>query len=206
MSAIQFVPVIDVAQTNLVFSLGDQRIENVFHNYNAAGWDVSSMTTLASGYKEWFRDVLAPNVTYLMNLNLIRVVDMTTQNAPGIDYVDGLPLGGEALTVDALPSTVAAVVKWVTLYRGRSYRGRTYHTGIPENVTVINTLNTTFRDTLQAAYDELRQFFATTTPLVVVSRFQNGAYLTTGIHTTITGVYVSGVLGNQRRRRPGRGV
>jgi len=106
-----------------------------------------------------------------------------------------------------VPNNVAVVVKWITANRGRSYRGRTYHLGIPQGSVTGSVLTTGYRTSLVQAYSNFVLLGTTPTwTLSVASRYSNGQPRTNGVITPINALSINPTVDSQRRRLPERGA
>lgn len=201
-----FVPVENTVQCNLIGSIAGQEIHNILYfKYDAGDPDVTEMTNLAAFLYNWWDSNIKPLLSNDYLLNMIKVVDLTTQTSPGVEYTTLLPVAG-SVNVDAVTNSVAITAKFTTGYRGRSFRGRNFITGFPTSAlanqvacTVPNA--TAFKD----AYDELLASPLSGWKWVVVSRISGGSPRSTGIATPVVMVTVSTTLQSQRRRLLGRG-
>lgn len=206
MSAMQFVPFTNVVKLEMVFEQDTQICENVFHYQKEDPWTIAEMTTLAGAVKGIWYNSFAPLVSQTLELESVKVTDLSEQNAPGIEYTTGLPSTGNIVTA-ALPNNVTVVVTWLTNSRGRSFRGRTYHMGLVEEQVLQNQVKQTPLQSLATAYGQLLSINmgGFTAVLGIASRQHNGAVRTQGVFTPSIGCRVNSVVDSQRRRLPGRG-
>lgn len=202
-----FVPFDNVLKLEAIYDLDGQICENVFHYWSADGPTVASATALAAQFRTTWVANLQPLVNPTLQLWRIAVTSLETQNAFGIEYTSGLPALGTDSSASVVSNNNAIVVRWNTQFRGRSYRGRTYHMGFNENKVTINTVTSAYGTALAAAY---YQFIVLadgtyTWALGVASRIHDGAERAQGVFTLVSGVTVNNVVDSQRRRLPGRG-
>lgn len=201
-----FVPVPGVAEAALVFSQDGQTIVNVLHYEFGDVWTPTEMNELASLLVQWWSSDVRTLAAGTLTLQQIRVTSLEADNAPAINYSTGLPLAGSR-TDEAMPNNVAICMTKRTILRGRSYRGRLYHPGATMDMISGNTVAPTHSANLVSAYNEAISLpgAANVYNLQVVSRYQDGDWLQTGIATSVTNFTTDGTVDSQRRRLPGRG-
>lgn len=201
-----FVPFTNVAKVELIYRLDGQVCENVLHYQCETAFTPTQMEDLANNLFTLWNTNLKPLTHSSAQLNSIRVTDQSSDSAPVIEWTTGLPVSGTAAG-NAVPNNVTVVTKLITDNRGRSFRGRVYHVGIGTNMFSGNTLVSTYRTSLRAAW--LLMLHVTGTPewaMVVASRVADGAPRTSGVATFVSGISVNPTLDSQRRRLPERGL
>lgn len=157
--------------------------------YNA--WNTHIMPQLSSG--------VALQSTVVFGLS-----DLITP--VGVTFPPTLSSGG--VSSPTLPNNVALCITKYTAFRGKSFRGRFYLPGIPDNArNGANQISDAYRGNLQTALNGmLAELISAGYPPAVVSRYANKAPRTTGIATHIVSWGPRDlVLDSQRRRLPGRG-
>lgn len=207
-----FIPAVNTARVEMVFSQGAQIVENVYHVLNSTGWDVPGLQLLGLTFIDWWNDNLRTQSSDNLSLNNVKVRDMTTASSPAVEVATGLPLVGTSTV--PLPNSSTLAVKWITGLAGRSFRGRTYHLGLSQGTLVNpNQITAAFHTILQDAYDALvAAVIAGGAELVVASFFSGvgsgGAPIprSTAVLTPIISAAVNNVLDSQRRRLPERGA
>lgn len=201
-----FIPATNTVKLELCYTYNSQKTENVFYFTKTGGEpSVDDMTTFAGVVKDWWNTNMKPLTLNTMALRLIRVTDMTTENAPGIEYSTGLPLSGTIASTSQPPNNVCVTVKWVTGLRGRSYRGRTYHMGFDgAAMSAANTIGNALVTSLQSAYRLLRTVDVGW-EMVVVSQMHAGSWRASAVCTPILDCGIDATVDSQRRRLPGRG-
>jgi hypothetical protein len=202
-----FIPVPNAAQVHMSFLYDNQICENVFHVQGTAPLTVAQLTQVGNAFRDWWIGSIAGLVPQTLSLQRVEVIGLDAANSPGVVVSGGtLPAPG-AHTQPQLPNNVTVAVRWLTAFRGRSFRGRTFHLGIAEDQVTGNTISGPLQSNLQSQYDNLPTTIGLAPfVLVVVSRFSNGQPRTQGISTAITSVSVDNVIDSQRRRLPGRGA
>ena len=200
-----FIPVPNCYQATMVFTSSGQRVANVYNVlYEGAALE-ANLTLVASTLAEWWEDELLAFVPNTISLVLIAVNDIAEEHGIGIEYTTGLPLVGSSAQ-PTLPNNVTLAVKWTTGFRGRSFRGRTYHIGLAENAVVGDTVESTALTFLEGAYASLITALSSAGfPLCVASRYTEKAPRDEGIMTPVLASSIDAVVDSQRRRLTGRG-
>lgn len=202
-----FIPVPDVLQAELRYTLFGQRIENVLYFAGGGRAGQAGMNTLALQLQAWWVAEIAPNLSVQLTLNEIYITDL--QSESGETYSGIVAAGSQGQINDnALPGNVALCVSFRTAQRGRSFRGRNYVPGLAETSVAGNTVEAGVVNNLQAGYGALISTAAAAGfPWVVVSRYSGGDPRPVGLATNITGArVVDPFVDSQRRRLTGRGL
>jgi hypothetical protein len=198
-----FIPVPNTAEVHIRGTLNGAQVENTLYFHRAAGWDAINIGLLASAVNTWFYVGIRSGLSNEYVFREVYAVDLTT--AFGVTSTDAThagTTGGESS--EASSNQASFVVKFLTGFRGRSYRGRNYVAGIPESKVSASAVNTTFESFILSQYDGLKYDFGLLGyQWCVVSRYAAGAPRTYGISTEIISVAATTrVLGSQRGRRP----
>ena len=204
--AMAFVPFNNVIKLEAIFTLAGQRVQNV-HNYLVDETpNVDTCQALMGSYLDWYNGSLAPLQPPACQLVLMRATIMEEENSPGVENAAFSTANG-IHNSEPLPNSVTAAIRWVTGFRGRSYRGRTYHIGLTEDQVQGNTITSETVTALQVAYGELMSLPVDVGPAVmcICSRVSHGVERTVGVATPVLNVVVDNVVDSQRRRLPGRG-
>lgn len=158
--------------------------------------------TACDTYAGFFDEVFKTVVN--SNWKLVQLVarDMSEEFGAEEVFTDGLPISG---TVgDTLnPNQVSATVTWQTGFVGRSFRGRTYHIGLPYSYVEPSAkqLSTTGHTALDTAYTGLQEAMSSAgVPFCVASFFEGGVPRTAAQITDIATLRVNFPLATQRRR------
>lgn len=202
-----YIPVPNCAQLEFVYSFAGQTCENVLHYTKDDAWDVVTLTALAdAAIAEWIASI-KPVMTNLLSLTSVIATDLASQSGASITRAGGLPSAGTQ-TGTALPNNCALVVTKRTVMRGRSFRGRIYHPGLPTPQTSGNTVTGAFVTSIVNGWNALTAIAMPgpiVAQMVVVSKFHEGNPRLLGITTPVVNVTSDGVIDSQRRRLPGRG-
>ena len=209
-NAMAFIPVENTAEVCMEYKQDNQFICNVFHVLFGAPPTAAQLTTLATDLVAWWNANVKAHVAANMQLWEIRAKDLTTASGVGIAH----PVFGTSGTSGspAMPNNVTVAVKWLTGLSGRSYRGRSFITGLVEGSIVNNALEAAALTAFQNAFVALRTAINVAgRQMVVASKYSGvtaaGAPIprAAGITTVITGSNIEGTVDSQRRRLPGRG-
>lgn len=200
-----FIPVPNTVLVELVYNQLGQVTENTLYFQGAAPWTVDDMVDLAEQIKAWWITELEAVVPNTIALTAVKVTDLSSQTAPGIIDVNGLPNYGGSVE-PALPNHVTATVNFTTALRGRSFRGRNYIIQLNEGQVVGNTINPGPVEFWVASYMALPEYVISNgAEHVVVSRYANKQPRVTGVATPVTGYTMPNIVKSQRRRLPGYG-
>jgi hypothetical protein len=208
-----FVPVADVVMVEMRMRLDSQKIENTLYFRRVGGWDLADATPLGNDMLIWWTTHYAPFVSISLTLNEIYITSLAS--ATGFVYSQPAPTpnptGDEIANV--MPNNVALTVSFRTSVRGRSFRGRNYISGLPEDAVTANTVDNTTIAAVTAGYEELMAVASgNSAKWCVVSRYSgvdgDGDPIprVAGIATDIASVLVvDATVDSMRRRLPGRG-
>jgi len=200
-----FQPAPGIAKVEMRFTHQAQKVENVFHVRQSGAATVASLTAIAELFKNAWRTVISTEVVLVATLDSVVVTDLSVVNGLAVVDTALLPSAGQRNEAD-LPMNVTIAISWHTGLAGKSFRGRTYHVGIPQSVTVGSRINAAYHTGLVNVYEYLRSNAASSgTPMVVLSRRTAKAFRANAIGTDITSMSLDDVLDSQRRRLPGRG-
>jgi len=195
-----------VLEVELFFTFDGQQVENVFHWFSGIPWTETMANGLVDWVIEWWTTNLQSQVPTTVVLQSARGTDLSSLTGLQVIRTTGLPAAGTAATA-ALPNNSTVAVKWSTALRGRSYRGRTFHIGLPEAGVTGNALVSAYQAALLNAYQNLTDDpgIVELTQMCVLSEVSGGAPRAEGICTTITAASIEPIVDSQRRRLPGRG-
>jgi len=200
-----FIPVADTIEAALRFDINGVPAEFVF-NFK---WPTSVTTTIMQNLGtiiiDWVISSLAPVIPMIFTFNDVYLTDLSSVSAPAFSWQTGtssnLPQSGGGSGTPVQNHT-SLVISRRTANRGRSYRGRTYLSGLTE-ADLLNT-NTWASATLSgflAIYLALiaNVGFAGFTD-VVVSRHNGGSPRVVGVTTPVTAYSADSRITTQRRR------
>ena len=201
-----FIPVPNGIQLCFLFTTDSQNWQFCLMLQKSAGAPTSTdlAQATADGSAWWtshLKALLAPGTT----LNEIIATNMTAQGAPqdrALIGEVGTQIGNE------LPLNACAVVSHRTEKRGRSYRGRSYLSGITSNqINSVTTLNGTATAAFANGFAALRTLLdGHGLDQVVASRQHNGVPTSPADTNEVIVNVVDSLIDSQRRRLAGRGT
>lgn len=200
-----FIPVPNTAAVVVAYTYAQQRMINTYHIEGGSPWDLGGLTLLATTVRDWFVNFLLPRLSsdgvYLEAI----ATSLESVSAPQFTLSEPAPLPGGTLTA-VLPGGTALVVSWRTALRGRSFRGRSYVSMLPQSALAQGRFTTAYLTLMTTSFEQLPlDIAAQGWELVVVSKFTAGAPRVTGVTTPVTGFSIDNDPDSQRRRNPGRG-
>ena len=198
-----FIPAPGVAQAVIVHTLGGQQVNNVLHWSIGASISAANMTTLANSINESWIGSIMPQLSNTITLNEVRVRDLGV--ADGVQVaVSPAALVAGGIGGDVLPNSVAYCLTHRTALIGRSRRGRTYISGIPENVSTGNNVSVAFRTAIVAGFNQVKADAGVGGWVFgVLSRYVNKVARPSGIFTAVTLTVARDLrLDSQRGRMP----
>lgn len=209
-----FVPVPETLAVEVIFGQDLQRVENTLYFRKDRGWDVTDVETFIQQLRDLVETELLPLLTN--TITLIELVGRVLDTATAIGFsIPGTAGNSGGQSGQPKSNNTTYTISFKTGLTGRSFRGRNYVVGIPENGANGNTINTSFRTGVLAFYASVKALASENgTPWVVVSRYSGVDPIThkpiprvTGITTPITSVTTFDMtVDSQRRRLPGRGA
>lgn len=161
----------DTAEMRVHFRLplGEEMINVHNCDIGAAVLDLSLATSIAGAYTAAWLAELQSQVANTVSIDTIVVTDLRTTTGPSFDL--SFAFAGTE-TTELLPPQIAAVVKWKTGLRGRSFQGRSYIGGFSEDQSAGQSPEPV---TLTALADFAAALIANLTAesadMVIVSRF-----------------------------------
>lgn len=205
-----FIPAPGVLQVEAVYKCLGEFCENVYHVYNgtwAGALTPTIMQHIAQLVEAWESGTGRGYRHQQSVLDHIVVRDLSTQTGPAIERTPTTVVTGLRPATPA-PNNVTVAVKWNTLLRGRSYRGRTFHIGMPMDFVTGDQITAAAHDLMIGGYDGLRTSLAESADqtMVVLSYAHNKFWRDTAVATPIVNCSVNLDLDSQRRRLAGRGT
>jgi hypothetical protein len=207
-----FVPVPNTIQVDVIYMIDSQGVENTLYFENPDGWDLASIEAFLINLRDLIQTELMPLLS--VSIQVIELVARLLDTASSIGFtMPATPGVTGGNPNEPAPNNVTYTVSFRTGLTGRSFRGRNYVPGIPNDQISTNTILADFRTGVLAFYTELKTL-ATDAGLswVVVSRYSgvdsDGKPIprVTGVTTPIQSVGTADfTVDSQRRRLPGRG-
>jgi len=155
----------------------------------------------------WWQDELSDHMAGIATLTEIKATSLNSSTAPTKSAFSFTPASGTGSGAPVQDS-VATVITTVSDLRGRSYRGRNYvPAGIAAGLSNSSTWSPLWVADLQADWEALgAALIDASFQHVVLSRYQDGAWLTTGVSTPITAYVGRSKIGTVRSRVLGTGA
>lgn len=202
-----FIPFANCAEVVIEGQLASQAAFLTLGVRKGSAFAGSDLDDIGNIVAEWVTTNLLPLLSDDLQIDLVKVTDLTTQFSPVAIVTTGLPANGSVTGVP-VPNNCAAVVSFATGSRGRSFRGRNYVPAAPSAALQTTTLfYAAFATDLRDAYATLAaQLGIDGFDHVILSRFENGVRRTTGVATRVTEYIGRTAVGTQRRRVVGHGI
>jgi len=201
-----YIPVPACLQANVRWTLDGQQIENVL-NFSYLTMSFEAAAPLVAGALDaaWWASMRVQYSGSLVHQSTY-IVDLSSQTGPIAVFPQFDDPAGAAAG-SAVPSNAALCITHRTASRGRSFRGRTYMSGIAKSVVDNSEVSTGVVSDIVNAFNELRVALAADDiNFAVVSRYENKLPRDIGIATYVTlSEARDNVVDSQRRRLPGRG-
>jgi hypothetical protein len=207
-----FVPVPNTLQVDVLYLWDGQRVENTLYFEEPDGWDAPSIGVFLGELRTLISEELMPLLS--VSIQFIELVGRLLDTASSVGVVLSVtPTISGSNPVEAVPNNVTYTVSFRTGLTGRSFRGRNYVPGIPNDAVTGNTIEAGFRTGVLAFYDALMALATVEGVIwVVVSRFSgvdgsgNPIPRAAGVTTPVISVGTADLtVDSQRRRLPGRG-
>lgn len=169
-------------------------------------YDETRLDELATGLANYWVTAMMPFLSEEIVFRGAIAYAQFSESAPAIDHAVTPTPGGVASP--SVQNNVTWCVKFNTAGRGKSFRGRNYVPGIPQESVAANEVGAGYAGSLVSVYNGLAgavdlSGFAH----VVVSHFTAGAPRVAGLVSAVTSCsYSDLVVDSQRRRLPGRGT
>jgi len=200
LNAMSFIPAADVFKVAVQYVAGDaKRAVNVFHCKHGAGDFATQAFALSGTISTWFDAAMKSYITSYWKLDQIEVRDVSVE-AGGVIIESGLDIAGtHAGAIDALGT--AMTVTWQTGLAGKSYRGRTYVTGLSYDARSSVVWNDTITANVLTAYGLLAESLeAVSFPLQVVSYYHENTPRVAAVVTPISNLRANVNVYRQWRR------
>lgn len=204
----EYIPVPNVAQVELVYNWKGQVCQTVLHYTTGATYTQALLNTLALEVITVWKAQMPVVMPTDLSLIQVRAIDLSSQSGPVVNQATGLPAAG-TMAGTSLPNNCACVFTKRTALRGRSFRGRIYHPGLTTGQVTGNALTVGALGGILLKYNnflDITDQLANHHLLGVISRYENKLPRDTGIFTQVLNFTSDGVVDSQRRRLPGRGA
>lgn len=198
----EFIPVPNVAQVEMLYTQQGEPCENVYHYQFAAPPTALDLNNLIDAMKAWELNHASALRNVATELTRIRARDLSVQDGLIVDrQVIPTIVGADVST--GLPNNVTVAIAKRTGLGGRSFRGRTFHIGLSDNQVGNNEILPPTLTALGQVYTLLINVdLSGNPPLVVVSRRHGGNPRLVGVATPVTSITIDKFTDSQRRRLP----
>ena len=167
----------------------------------------TDLADLAAAVEDSWELNISPHVSSTVSLNRTVATDLTTESSGQVTDPGGIA-GGNANA--QMPDNVTLTISFRSDLRGRSFRGRVFHVGMPRvDAVTPDSVGSTNAALYQASYEAfIADVLAAVTGFthVVVSLCHDGDWRLTGVTTPVTGIQVDPLIDSQRNRLSGRGI
>lgn len=201
-----FIPVPNGIQLCFLFNAAAQKWQFCLTLRKSAGAPTSTdLDDVALIGENWWSSNAKIMLTADNTLSEVTATDLTSQGAPQSRSLVGI--AGTASGTSA-PLNVALVVSHRTEKRGRSYRGRTYLSGIPEpQIENVNLAKAAYAADVVSRFGDLQTTLdGAGYDLVVASKRHNGVVTNPAETNEVIALVADTLLDSQRRRLTGRGT
>jgi hypothetical protein len=148
-----FQPAPDIAQFSLYGRVdGQTTINDLYFAISGGTITPAGLAEMTDAVAAWWGDHVIPLLSEDWAGQRVVGVDLTTANGARAETARAA-FGGES--GEAAPNNVAMCVKFLTAFRGRSFRGRNFVPGVPNSQLTLNTLAGGLIDNLLSAYGML---------------------------------------------------
>jgi hypothetical protein len=203
-----FVPVTNVVQCEMRYTLDDQKCENRIMIDVGHTPDASDFTNIANAVSNALITEWLPLLPATLVYTELFLRSMEEQNGPQATFPIDPGVGTGTNIGSALPNNCTLCVSLRSNFAGRSARGRLYWPALLETTTVDSHVDSSHVAGIVLAVRGLDTNLTTVgTDWVIVSFFNNNAPRPGGpVKFSVTNVLiVDDVVDSQRRRLPGRG-
>lgn len=206
----------DVFRVAVVGSLHGQQIVSVFH-YKQATNNVTANSDVKELALAWKADVMTPYVEAMSQDYTGLVIEarsMPIGGAPMVGHDQTEAVVGD-VAQDALPPASAAVIRRITGFLGRKYRGRLFMPAVPVGwvsegritdaggIAIYGSL----ANAMKAVIDSPNAGAPTFTPVIAAYEYTPPLVHPTSVRSTvITGCTLDKIVRSQRRREIGVGA
>lgn len=203
-----YIPVPNTAEAAIGFNWVDQLVNMVLNFEFPGAVTEAVLTALADAIFASWDAHLQDDQGNDIALENCRCTDLTSASGASVIETPAAPIVGTH-TGGSVNLNTAFVISHHTPLRGRSFRGRSYFPGFPDDAQENAGQSTDLaRTSILADFvdfiDDIEA--AMSCEHVVVSRFTLGAPRVTGVTTPITGYSANVDFDSQRRRLVGRGT
>lgn len=202
-----FIPTPGTVRTDIALFNSLGQVHNIYWFQREAAWTQAEREALNTALQTYWTTNLKPLLSANISLAQITSVNQDTANAPASTLVV-TPLVAGSVTGSAYPAGTCICCTLRTGLRGRSFRGRSYISGLPVTVRQDDgNATVAFIGNLINALAALKTVITGLGAIwVVVSKYTNKVPRAAGLCTPVTAIAADQSFDSQRRRLVGRGV
>lgn len=201
-------PISGIYRAVMNYTYDGQETANVMHFSHPEYPTPATPADLGQSLINWWAPNIKVRVPATCVLRAVTVTDLAASGPPALEYATGLPIAGTDASPQ-MPNNVTVAMSLRTALRGRSFRGRLYHVGLPEAQVQNNNVVPASLTSLLGAYNLLVALDSASLgqnyQLVVLSYWANKALRSVPVATPVVSITSEGIIDSQRRRLPGRG-
>jgi hypothetical protein len=191
----------------MIYLMGTELMENVFHFKRATPYDEPTMDNIASMMTSWENDYASIARSNGVALTQIRVTALDSQSAPQVVHSLLNPIAGD-IASPPMPGSVTLAVKLETTRGPRGSQGRHFWIGLAESQVEGNYVQEAQALSIRA---QLAQLILMLVPYPerglwsILHSKQNGAFLNPRIATPVNEIVLSNYnVDRQGSRLPGK--
>lgn len=195
-----FIPAPRTVRVAITTQASGRPLVTVFNFQKSVGSVTAPDVALVAAHvSNWWATQLKPQMSNEVAGVNVKADDISIANS--FSFTDSI-INGQlgAVASPIVPLNAAIVISWRTGFRGRSYRGRTYHAGLMEVYTVGNFVDVAYANSLQARYDDLRINPPAGFGMVIASYQANKAPRSIAELTPVISSDANNRIDSQRRR------
>lgn len=177
-------------------------VVNVYHVTTTDPIITLKLLDIAQVFKVWWETYMSLVMSPDIALFQLTALNLDEENGEKVTLVVSPAAPGQEVG-EAVSNNVAIVASLNTAKTGRSFRGRSYHAGLPENYVAENRISTSAASLIVGYYASLVTLLAVQNAELVVASFQSGGVpRAIGVGTPVDSVAVNTRVDTQRRRLP----
>ena len=186
----------------LEYEVFGKLVVNVYHVTTPDPIITLKLLDIAQVFKAWWDGSMSLAMSNSIELVKVTALNLDVPNGEKLELAVVPALPGQVL-VPAVSNNVAIVVSFATAKTGRSFRGRAFQAGMPDDQVTGNDIDTATATFFVTSYSELiSDLGIQSTDLVIASFFTEGAPRAEGVPTPVESVSVNTRVDTQRRRLP----
>lgn len=184
------------------FTIQDAIVVNVYHVTTTDPIVSIKLLDIAQLFVDWWGSDQKTDFSHDIALTSVTALNVSIPNGEKQTVIVSPPEQG-IINTPAPPNNVAFVISYATAQTGRSFQGRSYLAGLPEDAITDNDLSIAKVANLVTSSIALTADLIQANAELVVASFQAGGVpRVTGLATPVTVVSMNTRVDTQRRRLP----